>query len=188
MDASEARDHVEMIERIIAASSRKLEAGGDIFFVWGVVSGTMNVLSQLVLNARLPLSTLWFSLALVIVAVIYTSVRVGQYRARGDCMSLLQREFLNVLWLALGLAFVINAIGFNIFTQWAQAAIWSVMATLVLFYIGMHGNRRAILGGIILIVSVAAANFMSQYAGYILAAGMYLGYAGFGLAEYLARE
>ncbi len=188
MDASEARDHVEMIEKIIASSSCKLEAGGEFFLVWGLLSGTINILSQLYLNGRLPLNALWGSLALVIIGVIFTAARMGYYRARGDRMSLLQREFLNILWLALGLAFLTDAIGFNLFAAWGQAAIWSVMAALVLFYIGMHGNRRAMLGGIVLIASIAAANFMLPSAGYILAAGMYIGYAGFGLAEFLARE
>jgi hypothetical protein len=58
-----------------------------------------------------------------------------------------------------------------------------------LFFIGLHGNRRAQLAGIAVIVSLIAANFTDPaIAGYILAAGMVVGYAGFGLAEMLARD
>ena len=169
-----------------AASLQKVEAG-DVFLVWGLISGTMNLLSQLVAAGHLPQSALWASVGLLVVGAFYTAGRAGYYRARSGTMSLLQREFLNVLWLALGLAFITDAIGFNIFAQWAQAAIWTVMGAFVLLYIGMHGNRRGLIGGILLIASVAGANFTPQYAGYVLAGGMYLGWAGFGLAETVAR-
>ena len=188
MDASKARDHVEMIERIIAASSQKLEAGGEFFLVWGLASGTFSVITQLIMDRRLPVAAFWLSGLLGLGAVVFSIVRGRYYRASKDRVSLLQREFLNVLYLAMGIAFIVNCIGYNIFSYWASAAIWSAMAAIVLFYIGMHGNRRAQIGGIIVIVSIAAANFASRDPGYLIAAGMYLGYAGFGLAELLARD
>lgn len=188
MNASEAREHVEMIEKIIAASSQKLEAGGEFFLAWGLVAGTLDLISQLVLTGRAPQTALWGAGALIAAGIIFSIVR-SRHLARCEVrMSLLQREFLNVMTLALGLAFVSDVIGFALFPAWAGAAIWSVMTALVLLYIGMHGNRRATLGGIILIASIAAANFMPHYTGYVLAAGMYLGYAGFGIADLLASR
>lgn len=188
MNASEAREHLEIIEKIVAASSQKLEAGGEFFIAWGLVSGTLSLIMQLVLSGRLPGSALWMAAALVAAGVAYTIVRQRHYRVCGERMSLLQREFLNVLWIALALAAVVNVIGQNLFPAWGQSAIWSVMSSVVLFYIGLHGNRRALAGGIVLVVSIAAANFAPQYTGFILAAGMYVGYAGFGIAELTARE
>lgn len=188
MNASEARDHVEMIEKIIAASSQKLEAGGEFFLAWGLVAGTIDLIAQLVLNGRVPQAASWASIALIAAGIVFSIVRSRQLARCGVRMSLLQREFLNVMTLALGMAFVADAIGFALFPVWAQAGLWSVMSALVLFYIGMHGNRRATVGGIILIASIAAANFMPHAAGYVLAAGMYAGYAGFGIADLLASR
>jgi hypothetical protein len=52
----------------------------------------------------------------------------------------------------------------------------------------MHGNRRAQIAGVLVIVSLVAANFASPgIAGYVLGAGMLVGYAGFGASELLAR-
>ncbi|HZY97594.1 MAG TPA: hypothetical protein VFE35_10905, partial [Candidatus Cybelea sp.] len=92
-------------------------------------------------------------------------------------------------WLTLGLAFVVDAAVFRIFAGIASAAIWSVAEAIVLLYIGMHGNRRAQVAGVLVVVSLIAANFASpSVAGYILGAGMLVGYAGFGVSELLARD
>jgi hypothetical protein len=99
-----------------------------------------------------------------------------------------QREFFNVLWLAIGLAFVVNVAVYRIFSGAAAAAIWSVAEAIVLLYIGMHGNRRAQIAGVLVVVSLIAANFAPPaVVGYVLGAGMLFGYAGFGLSELLAR-
>ncbi len=189
MDSSDAREHLEMVERIVAASSRKLDVSGELFLVWGLASGTLDLIVQLVSDGRVPGAAVWAGPLIVIAAVIYTAIRVRQYRAMpAGRMTLLEREFLNVLWIALSMAFAVNVIGGNMFSQWAQSAIWSVAAAIVLFYIAVHGNRRALVGAIVLLLSIALANFSLPIAGYVLAGGMYLGYAGFGLADMLARE
>lgn len=187
MDASEAREHLEMVERIIAASSRKLEAGGEYFVVWGAASALVNVLIQLIVNGRLPAAALWLVALVDVVAVLFTVLR-ARYRRSHSSVSMLQREFLNVLWLSLAMALVATVIGWHIFTMWALSAIWSVAGMIVLFYIALHGNRRALIGGIIMVLSLAVANFEIAYAGYALAAGMLIGYGGFGLMDILAQE
>jgi hypothetical protein len=101
----------------------------------------------------------------------------------------LQREYFNVLWLTIGLAFVVNVAAYRIFSGAAAAAIWSVAEAIVLLYIGMHGNRRAQIAGVVIVVSLIAANFApAAIVGYVLGAGMLVGYAGFGLSELLARD
>jgi hypothetical protein len=192
MDASEAREHLEMVERIIAASSRKLEAGGEFFVAWGLASGAFTVLLQLVANATVPSQALWLALLFYGSAGIFSFFR-GRYYGRGAGsgerrMSFLQREFYNVLSLTMAMAFVADFVGFHIFTNWATAAIWTVAGAIVLFFVGMHGNRRATIGGIVMVASLAFANFTPEYTGYALAAGFLLGYAGFGAVEMFARD
>ena len=126
---------------------------------------------------------------MLVACALFSIVRGNQLRAIAARTSLVQREFFNVLWLTIGLAFIVNVAVFNIFTGLAAAAIWSVSEAIVLFYIGMHGNRRAQVAGVLVVVSLVAANFAPpSMAAYVLAAGMLAGYGGFGLSELLARD
>lgn len=188
MNPTEAREHLDMVEKIIAASSRKLETGGEFFVCWGIAGASMTVLDFLIWSGRLSES--WYAFALVVLgaAMTFTIWRSRSYKQRIESMSLLQREYLNVLWLSIAIAFVVGIAGFNLFGRHGLTAIWNVVESIVLFYIGMHGNRRAVIGGIILLVSIAIANYVSEWSVLILGAGVLLGYAGFGVAELLAAE
>ncbi|HEX8805940.1 MAG TPA: hypothetical protein VF741_03280, partial [Candidatus Aquilonibacter sp.] len=158
--------------------------------VWGLASGAFNLLAQLVIDARLPVAALW-AVPVIYLTAIGLSIWLAYVEKRDSAdgrKSLLQREFLNVLWLTISMAFISNLIGFHIFTQWAMAAVWTVAGSIVLLYIGMHGNRRALIGAVVMIASLAVANFELPFAGYALGCGFVLGYAGFGLADILARE
>ena len=189
IDSTQAREQVEMIERILAASSQRLCAGGEYFLIWGLYSGLVAVVTQLVANNQLPIQAFIGVIVLMLGAIAFTIVRSRRQNMQFGRRSVLQREFLNVLYLTLGLAVVANLACGNLFPEWGRTAIWSFSEAVVVFYIGMHGNRRAQVAGIALVVSMAVANFSPpQIAGYILAAGMFVGYAGFGLAEMLARD
>ena len=147
------------------------------------------MLSELVVRASLPKPVLWTIPVVLVAGAIFSIVRGAQTRRRIARTSLVQREFFNVLWLTLGLAFVVDIAAFRIFPGLASAAIWSVAEAIVLLFIGMHGNRRAQLAGVLVVVSLVAANFISSnLAAYVLAAGMLAGYGGFGLSELAARD
>jgi hypothetical protein len=191
MTPSEAREHLEMAERIVAASTRELSLkyAAPFFILWGLFGGTVDLLAQL--NGLGKLSgtlTLAVSVTLLAIAIV-ASALYGRHLRHSKCgMTFLQREFLNVLWISLGCAFVSNFAGSNLFQPPGYGAVWAIAAAIVMFYIGMHANRRAIVAGIILIGSIIVANYTPSLIGYILAAGFYLGYAGFGVAELLGRE
>lgn len=182
IDQSEALEHLAMVDRIVDRSSRRLDVGGEYFLVWGIVSGAVSLLAQLIGDHWLPAMMLWAWPAFIGVGIAFSV-----WRGRRDCfakrISLLERQFLNVLRVAILVTFATELIGFRIFTNVASLAIWSVAASIVLFYIGIHGNQCARIGGVILLGSIAAANFLPNLAGYALAVGMFLGYAGFGLVE-----
>jgi hypothetical protein len=189
MDAAQAREHIEMVDRILAESQQRLCCGGEYFVVWGIVSAFITLLFQLVDQRAISVGALWSIPIVLLAGVVFSIVRGRSTRPVLARSSLLQREFFNVLWLTLGLAFVVDAAAFRIFPGIASAAIWSVAAAIVLFYIGMHGNRRAQIAGVLVLVSLVAANFVApSIAGYVLAAGMLAGYSGFGLSELLARD
>ena len=189
IDAAQARDHIEMIDRILAESHPRLCAGGEFFVLWGLVSAYITVLFHVVGRGLLADSVLWSIPFVLLAAAVFSALRSRALRRRLQRTSLVQREFFNVLWLTIGLAFIVDLAAYRIFTGIASAAIWSVAEALVLLYIGLHGNRRAQVAGIIVVVSLVVANFATPATtAYILAAGMLVGYAGFGASELLARE
>lgn len=189
MNPSEAREHLEMAERIVAASTRELSMryAAPLFIVWGIASGSVDLIFELQAHALVPPAATFVSFGLLCAAVVVSVIYGRRAKRCGPGLTFLQREFLNVLWIAMGVSFVTNVGGWNIFPLFALGAIWTVSASIVLLYIGMHENRRALVGGVVLLVSLVVANFMPSVVGYVLAAGFYLGYAGFGVAELLAR-
>jgi hypothetical protein len=189
LDAQQAREHLAMVDRILAESSQRLSFGAEYFIVWGCYGAFATLLWQLAALHRIPPTALLAQVVVLAGAIAFTVWRGRVQKQYAVRRSIVQREFFNVLWLTVGLACVVNVAGFNIFPGIAQAAIWSFAEAIVLFFIGMHGNRRATIAGIAVIVSMVAANFLPRAeAMYPLAAGMLLGYAGFGVAELLARD
>ena len=189
IDAAGARDHIEMVERILAEAQPRLCSGGEYFIVWGIASAYVTLCVHLVSIGRVAGVAIWSTPVVLGAAVLFSILRSRALGRTFVRTSLLQREFFNVLWLTLGLAFVANVAINRIFSGMASAAIWSVAQAIVLLYIGMHGNRRAQIAGILVVVSMIAANYAQPgLTAYVLAAGMLAGYAGFGVAELLARD
>ncbi|HEV3090901.1 MAG TPA: hypothetical protein VGX91_05585 [Candidatus Cybelea sp.] len=189
ISAGEARDHLEMVDRILAESHQRLCAGGEFFVVWGVASAALTLLFTLSGAGTLPPAAVWVGALVLVAAAAFSAVRGRQLRREVARTSLVQREFFNVLWLTIVLAIVVNVAAFRIFSGLASAAIWSVAEAIVLLYIGLHGNRRAQAAGVLVVVSLIVANFVGDaIAPYVLAGGMLAGYGGFGASELLARD
>jgi len=177
-----------MVDRILTRSERTLRVGGEFFLIWGLWGAAVTLAFQLLTDGIIGNNTL-FVLPLILMAAIAFSVARGrQLGKHRDGVSLIQREFFSVLAISLGVTFVAVSTGFRLFPAFSGSALWNVAAAIVLFFIAVHGNRRALVCGIIMLGSVAAANFMPHYTGYALTAGMLLGYAGFGLVSLMARD
>ena len=190
MNPSEARQHLEMAERIVADSTRHLPlcAVGLFFVIWGLFGGSCDLVFDLWRHQVLPSAALWSLPALLVVAVV-GSILYGRYLGEHrTSLTFLHREFLTILGVTIGVTWLAAWGAWRLFPGFSTSALWSVAGSIVLFYIAFHANRRALAGGIILLASLIAANFMANIEGYILAGGMFLGYAGFGLAEMLARD
>ena len=187
IDGSEAREHLAMVDRIVERTSSRLNVGAEYFVVWGIASATMSLMYQLVADRLVPTNAIvvaWVAAFAAVAFSIWRGKSVGQQR-----LTFLEREFLTVLKVAMLVTFVVFAIelfGANIFGPIGLASIWSFAASIVVLYIAMHGNRRALVGGIMLLLSLAAANIFPDYAGYALSAGMLVGDAGFGVVELIA--
>ena len=189
LNAGQARDQLELIQRILAESQQRLCSGGEYFVAWGLFSGLATVAGHLIARGIAPLGLLWVVAAALAACIVFSTLRARALSGALGRESIVQREFFNVLWLTIGLAFVANAAAYRIFAGVASAAVWSIAEAIVLLYIGMHGNRRAQIAGVLVVVSLIAANFVAPpLAGYVLGAGMLVGYGGFGVGELLARE
>jgi hypothetical protein len=189
LDGRQAREHIEMVERILIESSQRICHGAEYFIVWGIYSTVVTVSWQLVRNGTLPGAIVWGQAALLVAAIAFTIVRSRAVTSGVQRRSLVQREFFNMLWLTMSLAFIVNLGAFNIFSGWASAAIWSFAEAIVLLFIGLHGNRRAQICGVLVVVSIVIANFTAPASiGYVLGAGMFAGYTGFGISELVARD
>ncbi|NNM93342.1 MAG: hypothetical protein HKL92_08370 [Candidatus Eremiobacteraeota bacterium] len=189
IEGTEAREHLEMVDRIVERTSTRLNVGAEYFVVWGLASASMSLMYQLVGTQLAPANAIWIAWGAALAAMAFSIWRGRS--ARLERLTFLEREFLTVLKVAMMVTFfvfIIEIFGANLFGVTGLGAIWSFAASIVLFYIAMHGNRRALVGGIILLLSLAVANYKPDFVGYALSAGMFVGYAGFGAVELIASS
>lgn len=189
IDERQAQEQIAMVDRILQQTQQRLCAGGEFFVVWGVGSAAVTALFATVSNGALPANAEWWAAAILVACIVFSVVRGRLMNETLARTSIVQREFFNVLWITIALAAISDVAAFRLFPGVASAAIWSVAESIVLLYIGMHGNRRALIAGIVVVASMILANFQSgTLCAYVLAAGMLFGYGGFGLSELLARD
>ena len=188
MDTSEAREHLEIVDRVLAEADRTVYVIGDFFIVWGLASALLDLIYQFRLDGRVGDNAFIVAAIGLAAAIVYTIVRARGLAANGRRMSRVQRDYVNVLWVVFGITAIAQIAAYNIFAGWSSAALWTIASAVVASYVGLHGNRRGIVGGVVLVASLIVASSMPHVAGYVLAAGMVIGYAGFGVASLLARD
>lgn len=188
MNPSEAREHLDLVDRILTRGDGEICIAADFFVVWGIVAAIIDIVVQLILGGKIGPNWLALPMASLALGIIYSIFRGRQLKRSSERQTLMQREYLNIIWLAVGVIAVAQLGAFRLFDNWSGAALWTVAASIVTFYVALHGNRRALLGGIVLLASLFVANFTPHLTGYVLAAGMLVGYTGFGVAALLARD
>lgn len=188
LDPELARDHLQMVDRIMAGADRNVRLLPAPFIAFGIAGGIADLSADLVSRGAAGAPLIWFSVAVWIVAVaisIYAGVRLRRTKQRFSILDGQLFALFNVIWIVtLTVAFGAG----HIFTQWAAGAIWSFAYGIALIFVGTQGNRVTFAGGVILIASIVAANFFYDYAGYIFAAGMWIGMAGTGVALYATQR
>ena len=183
MDAGQAQEHLAMVDRILSEADRQVRLLPQPFIAFGIAGGIIDIVAQWVfVNGGTP-SLFWIAVVswLVAIAVAITSSR--RLRRSKERITLLDGQMyalFNVIWIVT----LIMAFGAqpHILSGWAGAAIWSFAYAIAMIFAGTQGNRIALGGGIVLALSVVAANIFYPLAGYIFAAGMWIGMAGAGVA------
>jgi hypothetical protein len=181
MDAREAREHLEMVDRILAkADEEPVRMVPGLIVAWGIAAAVIDAGQQLDVSHIGGNAGLWAAYAALAFGVLY-SVVTSVAMMRGDCyerMSVLERRMgttIGAVWFTVLVAAFAQP---HVFAGWGGAAVWSMGAAIMMLMIGFDGDRRGLFGGLILLASVLAANYLFPLtAGYALAAGFILGYA-----------
>jgi hypothetical protein len=188
LETQELRDHLQMVDRILARADATPCISGWPFIVWGVVAGAMNVVSQLVVVQGGSPSLYWVAGALLLIAVL-SMVTFGRKMKSRERRGLLDGHISNIFMIAWIVAMVSTLGASHIFAAWGQAGIWSLMFGVATMYVALLSRSRAVfVGGVILILSILAANLELHYAGFVLAAGDFIGMGGAGIALTIARR
>jgi hypothetical protein len=181
MDAREAREHLEIVDRILDhAENRPVRLMPGVVIVWGVAAALIDVGQQLYLSRIFGGAGLWLADAALAIGIVY-SIAVSIALFRGDCYERLPHSE-KVLGRTMGAVwFTVLVAAFaqpHVFAGWGGGAVWSMGAAIMMLTAGFSGDRRGLAGGLILLASVLAANYLLPHTpGYALAAGFLLGYA-----------
>lgn len=180
MDAREAREHLEMVDRILTrAEGEPVRFIPGLIIVWGVAAAAIDAGQQLYFSHVEGRFGAWLADAALLIGVLY-SVAVSMSISRN-------RRFERVSITEMRLGRIMGAVWFtvlvaafaqpHVFAGWGGAAVWSMGAAIMMLMSGFSGDRRGLAGGLILLASVLAANYvLPQTPGYVLAAGFILGY------------
>ena len=178
-----------MVDRILSRVDDSASLDGTPFVIWGLASAILNIDVALVVAHGAPPSLFWVSAAVLAIGIAST-IYVGRQYRNSERRSLLSRHVGNVFiigWLA---CMAMTLFGQNIFLNWGQSALWSLVFGAATMYCGtLARSRVAFAGGAVLILSIIAANYFPGHVGYILAAGDLIGLGGAGLTLLLqSRE
>ena len=176
MNAQEAQDNLEMIDRIVAhaAKPRGFSMFGGVLVAMGFSAALIEIGSQL--------GRTWggtdvslAGLAAMILSYLYlawllsSSWRNVERLPRADAFV---GRALGAVWTGVVIAAFAQP---HLFSNWAGAAIWNLGAAIQMLLIGFFVKPSAIAAGAVLLASMIVANYVAT-PGYALAAGFVLGY------------
>jgi len=187
MNAPEAREQLDVVDRVLAHAERSIRPSGMLFVLWGIVAAVVDLTFQAISWYSTRFVWWWFAPAVILyAAAILTTIVYANRAKRCGRLSVIEAQYLRVLYISLCAAGVAVFCA-SIFNGWADGAIWSMAFGISLVFIGIQGNRIALAGGIVLFASIIVANFVPHAVGVVLAIGMLIGYVGAGIAFEASR-
>lgn len=181
MDAREAREHLEMVDRILVnAEDRPVKMIPGLLIVWGIAAAIIDAGQQIyVQHIGGNAGVLAADLALLIGILCSIGVTVSLFRNhRYERISIVEQRMartMGAVWFTVIVAAFAQPV---VFAGWGGAAVWSMGGAIMMLMAGFNGDRRGLVGGLILLASVLIANYATPHVpGYALAAGFILGYA-----------
>jgi hypothetical protein len=190
MEAHEAREHLEMVDRILSrAEGEPVRLLPGLIIMWGLAAAAIDAGQQMYFSHVGGRTGLWAMNAALLAGILYSvAVTVSIFRGRSfERVSRTEAQMgrvMGAVWFTVLVAAFAQP---HVFAGWGGAAVWSMGAAIMMLITGFDGDRRGLAGGLVLLGSVLAANYLlPQSAGYVLAAGFIFGYAIPG-ALFLAR-
>lgn len=181
MNANEAREHLEMVDRILAKADREpIQLVPGLIIVWGIAAALIDAGQQMYVSHTGGKLGIWVSDAALLLGIVYSVViSVALMRNHAyDRVSLLEKRMgrtMGAVWFTVIIAAFAQP---HVFAGWGGAAVWSMGSAIMMLTAGFNGDRRGLIGGLVLLASVLVANYLTpQMPGYALAAGFILGYA-----------
>jgi|GEM_PF-1293436 len=181
MDAREAREHLDMVDRILShAEAEPVRFVPGLIIAWGLAAAAIDAGQQLYFSHAGGKHGLWLAEGALVAAIVYSVavtlsiIRNCRYE-RVSHTEVRMGRVMGAVWFTVLVAAFAQP---HVFAGWGGAAVWSMGAAIMMLMSGFSGDRRGLAGGLILLASVLAANYIvPQSPGYALAAGFILGYA-----------
>ena len=186
MDSREAREHLEMVDEILRQGERSRswsckELGISLCAI-GAGAALINLAEQLgspgTPDARLVIAGFVF----LLVGIAYMIVSLALSRRNAERLSLADirtGRVMSAVWVSVFVAAFCQP---HLLPGWSASAIWSLGGAISLLVSGFFGDRRALAGGLALLVSMLVANYVPAITGYALAAGFAVGYVLVGIS------
>lgn len=181
MDAHEARDHIEMVDRILTrVEGEPVRYIPGLIIAWGLAAAAIDAGQQMAVFGTAGRLGVWLGNAALIAGIVY-SIAISVSIARNcswERMSVTEMRLGRIMGAVWFTVFIAAFAQPHVFAGWGGAAVWSMGAAIMMLMSGFSGDRRGLAGGLTLLASVLAANYLWPNApGYVLAAGFILGYA-----------
>jgi hypothetical protein len=181
MDAREAREHLEMVDRILTrAEERPVQIIPGLIIAWGLAAAAIDAGQQAYFMHAGGTAGIWLANGALIAGILYSiGICVSMFRNRGfERVSHAETRMGRMMGAVWFTVFVSAFAQPHVFAGWGGAAVWSMGAAITMLICGICGDRRCVAGGAILLASILAANYIAPHVpGYALAAGFILGYA-----------
>lgn len=180
MDAREAQEHLQMVDRILTrAGGEPIRYMPGLIVAWGFAAAGIDIGDQLMMSGAFRAGE-WLAWIAFVAGVGYSiavSIALARHQ-RFERMSVIESRMgriMGAVWFTVVVAAFAQP---HVFAGWGGAAVWSMGAAIMMLMSGFSGDRRGLAGGLILLGSVLAANYLWPHgAGYVLAGGFILGYA-----------
>ncbi len=176
MDAKEAREHLEMVDRILSeAEVPRWRPYSRLLIAMGVSAAIIEAGMQIGADGHGYAVDQAGSVLMVLSYAYLIWIGVSA-RRKAERMAASEARFGKACWAVWMAVFIAAFAQPLIFSNWAAGAIWNLGGAIQMLMIGGFGNRWAVVGGLILAASIPVANYIPAAPGFVLAGGFVLGY------------
>ena len=175
MDASDAREHLRHVDRIIAATDRTLRVPPAILIGIGVICSVLTGIQQArLLGLAVPPDRY---LHLPMIAVIIGIGAISRLRSRQERETLVAGYAGTAFLMAFVVAMTLNVTAqHRTIPAEGMGVVWSASFAMSLLIAGAMGSRLLLAGGAAMLMATAAASLVPGWLPGVLAIGWLLGF------------